>query len=434
METLWWVVLASATTAGALMVLAVSMKQLLYICEPNEVLVFSGRTQVTPDGRRVGFRVIEGGRAFRIPIVERVDRMDVSLISVPMVVRNAYSEGGIPLTVQAIANVKVSSDPAVIGNAIERFLGHSRVDIARVAKETLEGHLRGVLATMTPEKVNEDRLEFADRLEAEAGSDLRKLGLQVDTLKIQHVSDERHYLDSIGRKRIAEIVRDAEVAESDAVRAAEEAESHALARGGVAKSRATAVVQSKANEVRQVQAQLEASAKSEEERAEAAAHAARAEAEKELQGIRADLEQLRLQADVIIPAEIEQRVAELVAAGEAAAIAENGKAIARSLDAIAAVWQEHGRAGMDAVVVQQLDAIFAKVTEAAAASHAREVTVLDAGDGAAVAGWVSAYPKTVAALLEQIRLTLGVDVGGVLRGREKTNGKDKGEERWQRSW
>src|SRR5215813_5885619 len=81
------------------LVLLVIYRYLLRICRPNEILIFSGRKHKTPDGRMVGYRVVFGGRGVRIPIVETVDRMDVSLISVPIGVAGAYSEGGIPLTV-----------------------------------------------------------------------------------------------------------------------------------------------------------------------------------------------------------------------------------------------------------------------------------------------------------------------------------------------
>ena len=214
-----------AIVAVALLVLSMGalLKRVLRVCKPNELLILSGRRRRDKDGRNVGFRVITGGRVWRIPLLERVDRMDITLVSVPMAISGAYSEGGIPLSVTAIANVKVSSDPEHVGNAVERFLGKRTDEIARVAKETLEGHLRGVLATMTPEEVNEDRLKFAERLGDEAGSDFAKLGLQLDTLKIQQVSDDRSYLDGIGRSRIAEIIREAVVAESNALRNAERA-------------------------------------------------------------------------------------------------------------------------------------------------------------------------------------------------------------------
>ncbi|HBY76190.1 MAG TPA: flotillin, partial [Cyanobacteria bacterium UBA11148] len=108
--------------------------------------------------------VISGGRAIRIPIIETVKRMDVTTMPVPVEVRNAYAKGGTPLNIQAIANVKISSDPTVVGNAIERFLDCDRSELVRVAQETLEGNLRGVVATLTPEQVNEDRLKFAERI------------------------------------------------------------------------------------------------------------------------------------------------------------------------------------------------------------------------------------------------------------------------------
>ena len=190
--------IVGGVVAGAvvLLFLMIVYRILLRICKPNEILIFSGRTHRTPDGGTVGYRVVFGGRGVRVPLVERVSQMDVSLIAVPIAVQGAYSDGGIPLNVHAIANIKVSTNPRFVGNAIERFLGKDRNEIARVAKETLEGHLRGVLATMTPEALNEDRLQFSKHLEQSAGPDLEKLGLELDVLKIQHVSDDGNYLES----------------------------------------------------------------------------------------------------------------------------------------------------------------------------------------------------------------------------------------------
>ncbi|MFZ5471445.1 MAG: flotillin family protein [Myxococcota bacterium] len=412
-----WAVAIPAMVVGVVWVVLATVRALVHICPPNQILIFSGRSHAAADGREVGFRVVFGGRTFRVPVLERVDHMDMSLLSVPMTVNGAYSLGGIPLSVHAIANVKVSSDPKVVNNAIERFLGHDRSAIGRVAKETLEGHLRGVLANMTPEEVNEDRLKFADRLSDEAEPDLRKLGLQLDTLKIQHVSDEREYLDSIGRKRIAEVLRTAEVAESDAKRAAEETEAAASARGKVAKTQAEANVLRRRNALRQLTADLEAQAKSEEVRAQAAAQQARAEAEKELQGVRAELERLRLAADVTIPAEVAQRVRELEAAGQAASIAENGKAMAESIAAVAKAWKATDGKAMDMYVLQNLEELFAQVSAAAAQLEVKKVSLLDAGDGTTLANYVSAYPATVGALLREVSKTLGVDIPAVLTGK-----------------
>ena len=269
--------LVGGVVAGVivLLLLTIIYRYLLRICRPNEILIFSGRKHTTEDGRTVGYRVVFGGRGVRIPVVETVNRMDVSLISVPIAVQGAYSEGGIPLNVHAIANIKVSTDHRFVGNAIERFLGKDRTEIARVVKETLEGHLRGVLATMTPEELNDDRLKFSKHLELSAGPDLEKLGLELDVLKIQHVADDGNYLESIGRSRIAEILRTAEVAESDATREAEQAEAASRARGEVAMTNAQAALQRKQNELRQIKAEVDADANAELNRAEAAGQQAR---------------------------------------------------------------------------------------------------------------------------------------------------------------
>jgi flotillin len=405
-----------AAGIAVLLVLMVIYRYLLRICRPNEILIFSGRKHTTSDGRLVGYRVVFGGRGVRVPVVETVQQMDVSLISVPIVVQGAYSEGGIPLTVHAIANIKVSTDRRYVGNAIERFLGKDRAEIARVVKETLEGHLRGVLATLTPEELNEDRLKFSRQLEASSGPDLEKLGLELDVLKIQHVSDDRNYLESIGRQRIAEILRSAEVSESDAARAAEQSEAAARARGEVAMTNAKAVVQRKANELRQIKAEVDAEARGEEVRAEAAGQQARAEAELALQQTRGELEQLRLQAEVTIPAEVDAQVRELAAAGQAASIAADGEAMAASLAEVASAWRDSGGRAMDMFVLQHLDQIFGDVARAASRIKIAHVNLIDGGDGKTLPAYAAAYPATMAALFEQVTRTLGIDIAKVITG------------------
>ncbi len=411
----WWMVFViPLVVVGGVYFAVFVIKNFMYICAPNEILIFSGSSGRAADGEKMGFRVVFGGRAFRIPILEQVHRMDRTLISVPMRVEGAYSEGGIPLAMRAVANVKISSDPTHVQNAIERFLGRDRDELARVAKETLEGHLRGVVADMTPEEVNEDRLKFAAKLAEEAEPDLQKLGLQLDTLKIQHVSDEVNYLESTGRERIAIILKEASVAESDAARAAAEAEAKARGEGEVAKRQAQAKIQQKENQLRQVRAELDARARSEEERAEAAALAARAAAEQELQAIRAELEQLRLAADVVIPAEMEQQAREIEASGEAAPILESGRAMASALSMVADAWQASGEDAMSIFVMQRIDRILEQIAAATRALEVGEVSLIDSEGGRALPQYVSAYPAVVGAVLKEVFATVGIDAGSAM--------------------
>lgn len=393
------------------------LKQFLMIGRPNELLVFSGRQRQLADGSSIGYReVTGGGRAFRIPVLEKVDRMELSTLPVDIRITNAYSKGGIPLNVHAVANVKVSTDPLVMKNAIERFMGHDRSEIRRVAKETLEGHLRGVLATLTPEEVNEDRLKFAGALLEEAEIDFDRLGLQLDTLKIQNVSDDAKYLDSIGRRRIAEVIRDAEVAESVARSEAKQAEAEAHQVGEVARQTAqTAIVQAE-NGLRQLRAELEATAKAEEEQAVAAAQQARAEAEAELQDVRKQLEQLRLQADVVLPAQAERQASALRARGEAASIEENGRAGAEVLQMMTDTWLEAGDDAKDIFLIQQLEEVLRTVVTRVHGVELGEVTLLDSGDGQALPRHVASFPAMVRQVLEELHASTGVDVTGILSG------------------
>ncbi|MEL6249947.1 MAG: SPFH domain-containing protein, partial [Cyanobacteria bacterium J06627_15] len=228
------------------------LKTCLRICKPNEILIISGRKYKNKQGQQVGYRVRFGGRVLVIPILERVERMDMTTMPIPVEVTNAYAKGGTPINIQAIANVKVSNNPAVVGNAIERFLGRNQSEIRRVVRETLEGNLRGVVALLTPEQVNEDRLNFAERIAADVAKDLNKLGLQLDTLKIQSVTDDMDYLSSIGRRQIAQIVRDAEIAEAETIGEADRIEADCQKQAEVAKTQALTVVQQQQNALRKI--------------------------------------------------------------------------------------------------------------------------------------------------------------------------------------
>lgn len=391
-------------------------KQFLYVCRPNEMLIFSGGGTTLEDGSSVGYRVVHGGWAFRVPIVETVDRMDLTTIPILLEAHNAYSRGGIPLHLQAVAYVKVSSDPNIRNNAIVRFLARDPAEIKQVAKESLEGHLRGIVARMTPEEVNEDRLKFAQEMVHETHEDFDRLGLSLDTLKVQSVSDEVAYLDSIGRERLANVLSNAEIAESAAKADAEEAQAEATRAGRVAEEQAETAIKQRENAYRKAVAEFELAAKSEEERAEQTALAARARAEQKLQEVRAKLENLRLQADRVLPAEAEKTSAEMRARAEAATIAADGEALAEVLRMFAEVWVEAGDDAQDIFLLQQLETVLDKVTTRVQELEVGEVTLLDRGDGRAIASHIAALPAAVAAVFDEFRHTTGIDVTGIIAG------------------
>ncbi len=280
-----------------------------------------------------------------------------------------------------------------------------------------------MLATLTPEEVNEDRLKFANALVEEAEADFMKLGLTLDTLKILNVSDEVRYLDSIGRQQIAAVIRDAEIAESTAVSDAKQVEANAHQRGEVAVQQARTTVIQRENALRQLKAEMEAEAKSEDERALAAAEQARAEAELELQEIRQKLETLRRQADRVLPAEAQQRAEEFKARGQAATIEENGRAMAEVLRMMTNTWLGAGKDAKDIFLIQQLEGVMQTVVERVKGLELEHVTLLDSGDGKALPRHLASYPGMVREILDELRLSTGIDVTGTLAGR--SNGAER---------
>ncbi|WP_413466196.1 flotillin family protein [Planktothrix agardhii] len=380
----------------------------LQICKPNEILILSGRKRRNQDGQELGYRVIFGGRTMCIPILETVKTMDLRTMPVRVEVKNAYSKGGTPLNIQAIANVKISNDRKIVGNAIERFLERDRSEISRVAKETLEGNLRGVVGTLTPEQLNEDRLQFAESIAEDVSRDLSKLGLQLDTLKIQSVSDDVDYLNSIGRRQIALIVRDAEIAESNAMAEAEQTEADCRRQAEVAKTQAQTIVLQKGNELRKIKAELEQQARSEEERTTAAGEEARAKAEQLLQTVRAELERLRLESDEVLPADAQRQAQELRARGEAASLIENALAAATVTDLLNQVWKETGSDASELFNLQQIEMILREAAKVPNRVKLQNINVIDSGDGKSVAGVVNIYPEIFRQFLETVEHILGV--------------------------
>ena len=399
----------------AIVALTLISRWMIRICRPNEMLVVTGSKSNQGSQGIKGYRVVaNGGCTFVKPILETARRMDVTLLPVLVEVSNAYSKGGTPLNIQAIANVKVSTDPEIRNNAIERFLGRDTKEIVQVAKENLEGNLRSVLAQLTPEQVNEDRLRFAEQIADEVGEDLRRLGLQLDTLKIQSVYDDVDYLNSISRRRVAQIVRDAEIAEAEAIGQAERIEAEMEEVAEVVRTEADTVVLEKDNDVRTKVAQMEKQARSEEERTEAAELEAKARAEQQLQKVRAELERLRLKAEAVLPSKAQQKAKELRARGQAAATAEDVKASALVNDMLTQVWEDAGSTAELVFLLQQIEMVLQQATRLPAQLQLKRVTALDGDDASSLASLVALNHKVVRQFFEQVKDILGVDLLGTL--------------------
>lgn len=406
----------AAVLVIAAMVLVATLKALILIVPPNRAAVITGRNRQLTDGTSVGYRSISGGRTLRIPIVETVAHMNLETFPIDLSVHNAFSKGNIPLNVEAIANVKIASDPQpVFNNAVERLLGKTEMEIQGLARDTLMGNLRGVLATLTPEEVNEDRLGFAKALADDAGEDLAALGFHLDVLKIQNVSDERGYLEAIGRKKAAEAVREAEIAEAQAEADTREAQAEARKRAEVREAETQVNIAEAQNTLRVRKAQLDEQGEIAERTARVKAEQAEVEAQRELEIRRVQREQERLRADVVEPALAQREAAKAEAEAEAAPILERGKAQVEVLRRLYEQVQAGGEQAFAVFIAEKLPQLLETAVGAVEGIDIDRLIVVDGGDGEGAANAANQKVRGALATVETLAASLGLDLEEVLK-------------------
>jgi flotillin len=190
---------------------------------PNQVLVISGRGRTITDpstGKksRMSYRMVRGGGTFVWPVLERVDELSLEIMTIDVMTVKVYTKLGVAVTVDGVAQVKVRGDDVSIATSAEQFLSKSAEEIKNVALQTLEGHLRAILGTLTVEEIYRDRDAFAQRVQEVAAADLQNMGLGIVSFTIRDIQDEQGYLDALGQARIAEVKRDATIGQALAAR------------------------------------------------------------------------------------------------------------------------------------------------------------------------------------------------------------------------
>src|SRR5437870_7718891 len=189
---------------------------------PNQVLVISGRKHryADPDGtvRSRGFRIVKGGGTFVIPVVEKIDLLSLELLTIDVNTPEVYTSKGVPVRVDGVAQIKVKGDDISISTASEQFLSKGVDDIKNIAMQTLEGHLRAILGTMTVEDIYQNRDAFASKVQEVAAGDMANMGLGIVSFTIRDIRDGQGYLEALGKPRIAQVKRDAVIAQAEADR------------------------------------------------------------------------------------------------------------------------------------------------------------------------------------------------------------------------
>jgi len=190
---------------------------------PNQVLVVFGKRgsyldPATGQKAQRGFRIIRSGGTFVWPVLEDFATLSLEILTIDITPPPVYSVQGVPVIVEGVAQIKVKGDEQAIATAAEQFLGKTQSEIATVAHQTLEGHLRAIIGTMNVEDIVTNRDTFAQSVQNVSATDLANMGLMVISFVIKDVRDTQQYLEAWGRPRIAQVKRDATIGEAEANR------------------------------------------------------------------------------------------------------------------------------------------------------------------------------------------------------------------------
>ncbi|HEX8999296.1 MAG TPA: SPFH domain-containing protein, partial [Blastocatellia bacterium] len=267
---------------------------------PNQAAVISGRSRKLGDGSQVGYRLVRGGATLVIPFLEKVEYLNLNVLTVPLTTTRAYTVKGVPVSVKAVANVKIKGDDESLRAASERFLSMETKEFHQLVFQTLEGHLRAILGTLTVEEINNDRQSFAQKLASEAAVDLEKMGIGLDALTIQEISDEEGYLDALGKRRTAEVKRDAEIGEAEAKRDSKIKASVAMQEGEKIRLESEADIALSTREAQVKRAQYEAEIEKERAKSKQAGPLAEAKARQEVVAEEVRVERIRTQEQISV--------------------------------------------------------------------------------------------------------------------------------------
>lgn len=394
-------VLLGVIVGGSIILLASILgfvsKNYLKIPPNTAAVIFGRKKKVTlTDANGVetkvskGYRVVAGGGVFKIPIIEQVEFMNLSNRSLEVLVKDAPNKDGVMTTIEGVANVKFASETNLLRVAVERFLGRPDQEVNKIILQNLEGHLRAVVGKMTMEQLIGDKTALNQAVLDEADEDFNKMGIEIDFVNIQDIKDNDQYIENLGRKRAAEIARDADIGEAEAKRDALKKTSGAEKEGiEVANTNQEKIYESnKARDVKAAEMKAftdkeieianqagplsQARALKEVVEAQAATEAAQEKALVQVEVNRAEKEEKRYIAEMIVPAEAAKRelVIKANASKEARVVEAEGVQVATvkkaTGDADAVLLAKKAEAEGQAAIVReaglaQADAIKAKL-------------------------------------------------------------------------
>jgi flotillin len=187
---------------------------------PDEALIvtgsFLGNGSVHVDESGNKIKIIRGGGTFILPVFQQAKPLSLLSSKLEVTTPEVYTEQGVPVMADGVAIIKIGGSISEIATAAEQYLGKPKEDRESEAREVLEGHLRSILGSMTVEEIYKNRDKFSQEVQRVASQDLAKMGLVIVSFTIKDVRDKNGYLDSLGKPRIAQVKRDADIATAEA--------------------------------------------------------------------------------------------------------------------------------------------------------------------------------------------------------------------------
>ena len=305
-------------------------------CPSDKIMVIYGNVGTNKDGTSRSAKCIHGGAAFIVPVVQAYEYLDLTPLSISVDLKSALSRQNIRVDVPSSFTVGISTEPSVMQNAAERLLGLKMVEIQELAKDIIFGQLRLVIATMDIEEINTDRDKFLDAVSGNVETELKKIGLRLINVNVTDINDESGYIAALGKEAAAKAINDAKVSVAEADRNGAIGAANAEKEQRIDVSRSNSEAIRGENEAKVAIAESEAIRREREaealKRATAAENIQSAKAQEEsyaaqqaAEEARASLERAKLEADVLVKAEIRKKEIELQAEAEAEEIRRRAK-------------------------------------------------------------------------------------------------------------
>lgn len=445
---------------GALIVILVAVLVVLIgryrTASPDQALIVSGsylgNKNVSKDEHGNKIKIVRGGGTFVLPVFQTAKSLSLMSKKLDVATPEVYTEEGVPVSVDGTVIIKVGSSTEEIATAAEQYLSKNTEDMIDEAREVLEGHLRAILGTLTVEEIYKNRDKFSENVQAVASVDLAKMGLVIVSFTVKEVTDKNGYLDALGKPRIAQVKRDADmaIAEADKETRIKRAEAEQQSKekeiqretetANFNKEKVLKLAQFKQEEdianakadnaYRLEEAQLNKILKSEEVEVEIKKREKQIELEqkeikrRELQydseiKKKADAERYAVEQKAyaersksIAESEAKARQIELNGVAEAESIKAIGTAQAEAKEKLAIAFEKYGQQAIISQLIEAYPQIIAESSKQI--GNIDKITVIDSGSGDGV-GSVAGYAgKTLAASQQALEETTGLNLNNLI--------------------